>query len=375
MFIVPIVISIGLVYFYKKEVVLVETALIVFPSFLIIGICYAISYYSLTNSIEYLGDYAVKITHYDDWDEWVHQTCTRSVPCGVDSKGHTKYRTETYDCSHREYHQERWVMTTSDDSEIYIDKDKFDEIKNKWNAKEIFLDMHRDYYTKDGDAQYYIWDEDYSTLHDITVKHNYINKIKASKSIFAFEDISEKEAKKLELFDYPNVNEYSQNPINGYKNLTDKEEHSIRLINALYGSKYQVRVFINTFYNKDLEISKKQQSYWVGGNKNEFVINVCLDSLTNNLLWVDCFSWMDEPKLEIRTEQYIREQKKFDIIGISDYLLREIPFSWKRKEFKDFDYLTIELTEKQFYITWAILIIYLIASSCFVVLNDIKNEI
>ena len=87
MFIVPIVISIGLVYFYKKEVVLVETALIVFPSFLIIGICYAISYYSLTNSIEYLGDYAVKITHYDDWDEWVHQTCTRSVPCGVDSKG------------------------------------------------------------------------------------------------------------------------------------------------------------------------------------------------------------------------------------------------------------------------------------------------
>lgn len=373
LFILPIVVALFLVYFYTKDITIGEAIGIVIPSFILIAICYGISYYSLTQSTEYYGDYAIKITHYDDWDEWVHKTCTRQVPCGTDSKGHTRYRSEIYDCSYRDYHPDKWVITTKDGTEMYIEQELFDKIRKQWNVPEHFQDMHRHFYHIDGDAQYYLWNGNISTLFDITTSHNYTNKIKASKSIFAFEDISEKEAKSLGLFDYPEVENYEQNPVNGYRKLQKKDEQSIRAINGLYGFKHQIRVFINCFYNKPLEISKKQQSYWVGGNKNEFVINVGLDSLTNKLLWVDAFSWMDEPKLEIKTEQYLKQFKYLDFQSLSKFLLKEIPHSWKRKEFKDFDYLTIDITEKQFYITLVLLIIYLVSSSIFFVKNDLKN--
>lgn len=372
--IIPVVVALLLLFFYKKEVTIQEAIGIVIPSFIIIGICYAVSYFSLTNSTEYYGDYAVKITHYDDWDEWIHRTCTRQVACGTDSKGRTRYRTETYDCSYRDYHPDRWVITTKSGNELYIDEPIYNKIRKQWNVKEHFKDMHRHYYTKDGDAKYYVWDDNISTLFDITTTHNYTNKIKASKSIFAFEDISKKEAKKLGLFDYPKVVDYEQNPINGYRKITKADEQSLRMVNGLYGAKHEIRVFLNCFYNKDLSISKKQQSYWVGGNKNEFVINVCLDSLSNKLLWIDAFSWMDEPKLEVKTEQFIRDLDTLNIVKASDYLYNEIPTSWKRKEFKDFDYISIELTETQFYVTLFIVIAYVIISSIIFIKNDYKNE-
>lgn len=373
-FIIPIVIALLLLFFYKKEITLLEAIGIIIPSFIIIGICYAVSYSNLTSSTEYYGDYATKITHYDDWDEWVHRTCTRHIPCGVDSKGRTKYRTETYDCSYRRYHPERWIISTKNDDELYIDKLTYDKIRKMWGVEKHVMDMHRHYYTKDGDAQYYLWNDNLSTLYDITTSHNYTNKIKASKSIFAFEDISKKEAQKLGLLDYPPVIEYEQNPINGYRKITKADEQSLRKINGFYGAKYQIRVFVNCFYNRDLSISKKQQSYWVGGNKNEFVINVCLDSLSNKLLWVDAFSWMDEPTLEVKTEQYLRDIDSLDIVKLSNFLYDEIPQLWKRKEFTDFDYLSIELTETQFYTTLSILLIYIIISSIIFVKNDLTND-
>lgn len=372
--ILPLLVALFLVYFYKKEVTLKELCIVVIPSIIIIGVSYAISYASLTQATEYYGDYVVKITHYDDWDEWIERTCTRRVPCGRDSKGNTIYRTETYDCSYRDYHPERWVFTTKNGDEFYTDKLTFDKIKNLWKTPEIFKDMHRRYYTKDGDAQYHVWDNNRQTLYDITKTHNYTNKIKASKSIFSFEDIDRDEAVKLGLFEYPKVRDYIQNPINGYRKLTYLEEKSIRDINALYGKKHQIRVFINCFYNKDLSISKKQQSYWVGGNKNEFIINICLDSLSNKLLWTDAFSWMDKPTLEVYTEQFLISQKEFNIIELANFLEKRIPSDWKRKEFKNFNYLSIELTETQFWTIFIILIIYLIGSSIYVIINDEKNE-
>ena len=69
---------------------------------------------------EYLGGYMTKVSHYDDWDEWIVQTCTREVPCGTDKDGNTIYETETYDCSHRDYHPERWTYTDNHGREEYF---------------------------------------------------------------------------------------------------------------------------------------------------------------------------------------------------------------------------------------------------------------
>ena len=83
---------------------------------------------------------------------------------------------------------------------------------------------------------------------------------------------------------------------------------------------------------------------------------------------------MDSPTLEIYTEQYINSKEHLNIDSLGYFLEKNIPSKWKRKEFKDFNYLKIELSPTQY--TW-ILVLTLIINvliSILVVKNNIKNN-
>ena len=152
-----------------------------------------------------------------------------------------------------------------------------------------------------------------------------------------------------------------------------KAENEFNYINSVFGEKYQFRTFLLFYYNKDILVSEKQRSYWVGGNKNEFIICIGLDSITNKIQWANCFSWMDEPRLEVYTEQYINDQDSLDITDLGLFLEKQIPSEWKRKEFKDFDYMKIELTTSQYIGILIFILLYNIGISIFIIKNDFKN--
>lgn len=241
----------------------------------------------------------------------------------------------------------------------------------------LMQDMHRKYYTIDGDMQYYLWDNNKNTVYDFTYPHTYKNKVKVSKSIFNFEDISEKDAKKLGLYDYPEIyDRYKQDYVLGYNSFSknDSGRKYINYINAVYGPKYQFRTYILIFKNKDISISEKQKSYWVGGNKNEFIICVGIDSVSNKIKWSNAFSWCDTPSLEIYTEQFLSGQDSLNIYSIADFLSKKVPTLWKRKEFKDFDYIGIELKYWQYILILVIITLYNIGCSIYVIKNNFKNE-
>lgn len=373
-FSVPFLTALFLLLKFRRETVWWEYILLIVPSMLIsIFIEFCMVQYEVT-STEYLGAYATKITHYDDWDEWVHKICTRKIRVGTNSDGSTKYRTETYDCSYRKYHADEWFITDNSDKHLYINQSEFNRIRDMWKTPSIFQDMNRRYYTKDGDAQYHLWDNNKETTRTITYSHSYDNKVKVSKSVFNFENIDKKEADRLGLFNYPELNNYDQNPILGYKRVNLKDVNSIKYVNGMLGKSKQFRTFLLCFYNKDVSISMKQQSYWVGGNKNEFVICVGLDSLTNKIQWVNAFSWMDEPKLEVNIEQYLREKEYLDIPELSDTLMKRVPNEWKRKEFEDFNYLNIELSRTQYIWILVLTLLYNIGISIYVICNEYKNN-
>ena len=94
-FVLPFVVAIFLLIFFRKETTWYEYLLLIVPSILVFFITRAIMIGYNTTDTEYLGDYITKVRHYDEWDEWIHRTCTRQVPCGKDSNGNTRYRTET----------------------------------------------------------------------------------------------------------------------------------------------------------------------------------------------------------------------------------------------------------------------------------------
>ena len=315
-----------------------------------------------------------KITHYDEWDEWIERTCTRTVHDGYDKDGHEITHEEEYDCSYREYHPERWCYTDNYNREHYFySKAEFDRAMAELGyPKSVFRDMHRHYYRIDGDAQDYFYDNSIPHLRPLVWEHSYKNKIQASHSIFKFEDISDSEADSLGLYRYPNVTDYDQDVVLGFK--CGKEVHKrYKYINSMYGARKQFRMYVLVFRNQPLEISEKQKSYWQGSNKNEFVICLGYNTKTGRIDWCNPFSWCDKPDLEIATKRYFRENPKMNLANYPMWLESHLNL-WKRKEFKDFDYIENELTKGQAIAFFIIILIMNIVMSVFLIGNEDTNE-
>jgi hypothetical protein len=75
---------------------------------------------------------------------------------------------------------------------------------------------------------------------------------------------------------------------------------------------------------------------------------VCLgyDNAKDSVTWCNAFSWCDDPKLEVATKRYFLDNPRMDLSGYAIWLENHIDL-WQRKEFKDFDYLSIPLTSGQ----------------------------
>ena len=287
----PFIIAVLLLIFFRKQVTWLE-----YIGLIVLSILFTLLFKAMFISInesdtEYWGSYMTKIRHYDDWDEWVHRTCTRQVLKGYDKDGNPEYEEEEYDCSYRDYHPERWTYTDNYGSEHHFyNKAEFDRAMAELGyPKMVFVDMHRHYYTKDGDAQDYYWDSTFENSRTLTTWHTYTNKVIASRSIFRFEDIDKEKAKELGLFEYPEIQDYDQKSLLGVR-LDRLTEKKIKYLNATFGDKYQFRMYILVFKDKPLVISEQQKSYWQGGNKNEFVLCLGYNTKTHKYLILGSFN-------------------------------------------------------------------------------------
>lgn len=375
-FILPFIVAVFLLLFFRKQTMWWEYLVLIVPSLLLFLLTRTIMVSVNETDTEYLGAYITKVRHYDEWDEWVKRTCSKRVPSGRDSNGNTTYRTVYYDCSYRRYHPERWSYFDNNGEEHWLFyEEEFDAIRKRFNSPMVFVDMNRKYYRIDGDAQDYYWLGTKSTIRTVTYDRTYENKIQSSRSIFNFEYINEKEAHELGLYDYPKIEEYDQNPVlSDSISVSDKQIDAVKYINGYHGKNHQFRMYVLLFKDKDIEISEQQRSYWVGGNKNELV--VCLgmkDSTT--VSWCNAFSWCDAPTLEVKTESYFAEKDSLDLISYCDYIeTLLIKDEWVRKEFVDFDYVRPEMSMTQY--IWLIIIVFLynIGISLFIILNDFRNR-
>jgi len=381
---IPFLISILLLIFFKKEMVWWEYVVLIIPSVLLTLVTQLIMTSANAHDIEYHGDYITKVRHYDPWDEWITQRCTRSVPAGTDSDGNTIYRTETYDCSYRKYHPDNWSYFDSRGNEHmwYFTETQFDYVKNRFKTPSIFVDMNRRYYRLDGDAQDYLWDGRINTAQTITTEHSYKNKVKASNSIFKYSDITKKEAKKLGLFEYPEISDVwglDQNPILVADSLNlyirKSAIDSVKYVNGRYGRDKQFRTFILIFdgTKNSVEISEMQKGYWQGGNKNEIVI--CLGcNNKGEVLWVNAFSWEDAPILAVGARNWWNEHSThLDFKSFSEWLKTALN-EWERKEFADFEYIKVQLKQWQNILLLVLTIVANIVISILLIVNDKNNH-
>lgn len=362
-FLIPIVTAGILAFKFREKTALWEYAVVLVPSLLLFfALKYSFVYISSLDK-EYLSDLVSKITYYEDWDETVMVTHTRTVSCG---KGKT--RTETYVVPERRYHPKRYVYETVTGETNDVSEDEYKLICYKLNMPAVFKDMHRSYRSKDGDAYVTSWNRTRENSYPVTWTHLYQNKVKASSySIFKYGNMSEKEIKENKLFDYPEIKNNDQNPILGF-NATDTDIDAVRYLNGYRGPKNQIHVFILCFNNPSLEVAEMQKAYWQGGNKNEFV--VCLGVKNNTVIWCNPFSWSDEPMLEVKTRDYFIKHPNINFKDYAEWLDTQIDKNWHRKEFNDFNYLSIELSIGWYIAILLIILCYNVGISYWVITNE-----
>lgn len=364
-YIIPFITAMFLLIVFNKKMVWWEYAALILPSLLFVLLTRVIMVSANSNDTEYLGGYVNRITYYEPWDEMVEVMHTRTNSDG---------ETEVYYTWEREYHSERYTYVDNESKwEHHLSKKEYEIIKKRMGNKTVFRDMHRNYHRIDGDAYDIFWDGKVETLYDITWPHSYTNKIKASQShtIFKMGDISPEEAKQIGLYEYPEIYSMNQNPIIG-RNVSDKDKQRIKYINATYGRKYQFRTYILIYENKDITISEIQKAYWQNGNKNEFVL--CLGVQRDSVVWANAFSWCDEPRLEVKARDYFIQNPKLDISKYGEWLQTQIPTQWDRKEFEDFAYIRVGLSQGQYIALIIIMIVLNIGISIFLVKNEFNNE-
>jgi hypothetical protein len=376
---IPILVSVIILIFWLHKVVWWEVLLLIVPSALIILLMNTIMVAYNTSDTEYLGSYITKVNYYEPWNERVscrHPIyCTRTYPCGTAKSPRTC--TSTYVCGHVhpydvDYHPEEWTKEDNFKDEYSISQSEFNSLRKLFATKEYFVELDRDYHTIDGDAYCTDWAGEPERSSVITKEGSYTNKIRASHSVFKFEDIDEKEVKRWSLYDYPEVTDYKQKVVLG-KKIDGLTERKLQYVNGYYGPKKQFKLFVLFFKNQSMDVANKQRSYWEGGNKNEFVVCIGVDN-SGRFEWVDAFSWMSKPALEAEVEDFIMNHEDVKLKKFADWLPGQVAAHWKRRDFKDFEYLQMELTETQIWWVMIILTIYNIVMSLWVINNEVENK-
>jgi hypothetical protein len=313
--------------------------------------------------------YGTQAWFYEDWNERV--SCRHPIyvtETYTDMDGNLSTRQvyvgdeHAYDVDH---HPEKWRLHDNIGRTHSIDKATFEKLAKRWNNRN-FKDMKRNYHSIDGDAYYTDYDRVFNHTFPITTKHMYKNKVQASKSVFNFQEVTPEDVKLYGLYEYPNMHKFDYDPLIGHAN--GKASNLLNWYNAHHGARRQIHMLLVVFEDESRDIAHLQEAYWKGGNKNEFI--VCVGKKEDRIDWVKVISWTEQDMLKTVTEREIKEMGAFSASKIAEYMGENVPKKFIRKEFADFDYLTIEPTMTAVIWTTIVTLILTIGICIFVVMND-----
>lgn len=363
-FLIPVITCLILFFKFRKETVWWEYLIVFIPSILVTILIEVIIKEIKVSDTHYTSEVVSSIRHYDKWNEYIHKTCTRRVPCGSDGKGHTRYRTVTYDCSYVKTHSEYWEAITYKGKREIVEPELFMYYKNLWGTPEKFIDMHRRYHTLDGDAQEYSWDKDRSHTLTLSESKSYRNYFKLSGNLYKQEEIPKEVADSLGLPEYPKCGYqgrfgfwvYNQKSILGL----NVGEDDIRYIQWFNSQHSDLRINIVYFKEKDISVSRILEKYWEKGKDNEVTFCIGLDK-SNRKTWIYSFSWSPEPLLEGYVKMECKYGSPKEIIKLTQeaYNLGY----WRPRDFKDYSYITIDLSSGDYsWIFWITIIVNILIS-------------
>ena len=359
---IPFVFSIVGLRFFGHEIHKLELIAPIVISIIFILIFKVSSVSYSTSDTEFWGGKIVQAQHYEPWDEWIEETC--SYDCCCDTEGNN-CSTIYYDCSYVRYHSEAWYLVDENGFKRGISQREYRRLVSSF-TNEAFKDMNRDYHHNDGDMYFTNWNNQYTTIENVVTKHSYVNRPQATKNLFYYEDLDENEVKGL--YEYPPIIDYKQQHLLGINNPSVDRE--LDRINGLLAKTKQLKLFVLVYDSPSDDVSYKQEAYWKGGNKNEFILTLGVQN--NKILWSRVISWTENQYSKINAEKLFMANT--DASKLKETVHKLIPIlknDFERKQFKDFDYIKVPLNNTQ--TLW--LYISAVVINFLVMLGVVKNGI
>ncbi len=363
--IIPFFAAAVLLLFFQHKTKWWELAIPIVVSVVLCGGFKWMAEASATRDSEFWGAWVTSSHYYEDWNEYIHRTCTRTVSCGKDCT-----TTQTYDCSYVDYHPEYWAVKDSNDAKHTVTQPTYNHFTSLFGMNPQFVDMRRGYHTNDGDMYQVLWPKTDATIDPIVTTHTYENRVQAARSVFSYVAISREDAQTSGLFEYPEISLFNTPSVLGKcpGDMTAANER-LSFYNGTLGRSKQLRIWMLCFQGGDLQKGHLQEAYWVGGNKNEVVVAVGTND-DGTVGWVHPFSWTDnkQPIYEIR--DFIAAQGSFDPVAAVEFIAPKLQESFERKHFEDFSYLTVEPPLWAIIVTYVVMLLVNGGLGYFVVMND-----
>lgn len=330
---------------------------------------------------EYHGALIVSARYIEPYTTWEHRTCSYTISCGKNCT-----RRVYYDCSYCDENGPEWEVTNSLGRSWNVTKEHYEYLMKKWSAKPSFVELNRDidYHGgcgQDGDAYEIKWDKQPLTSESTTTSESYENRVQAAHTAFDFPEITDQDKITYKLYDYPEVEGYSQKTVLGLDSLkwvTPNEKARMNqwatFLNGQLGVKKHARIYFLFFADMPQIAANMQEAYWDGGNDNELVICIGLSKKSKEIQWVKPFTWSPSRQIIPDVREGIMKKQNFNVDQIANTTWHYVDSEFKRKDFKEFSYITVDPPGWSKWVTW-IMTILITGGLCYwAIVNDYISD-
>ncbi len=309
------------------------------------------AYRSLVGDNETWSGQIVQAQQYSAWKEWyeeaIYRTETYTTGSGKNKTTHTR-RVFSHWESRTRWHEVHWGAESNINTSYNISKDKYIYIRDKFGGDKPIpgqrtTSEHNSRMIA-GDPNDYLTTNQTEWIEPINKSVYFENRIKCTRNIFNFVKVTPNELKKLHSYLY-SENGWQSNRLMGTA-VNSFKQFDWEVINAYLGPTKYINLILIGWDTNDAGIAEKQIAAWVGGKKNDFIIQYGPG-------WSKVNSWCEDSLVKRNVETLFLNPTSPTILND---LKKEILANYKMVNWHKWDYLGIEPTANQF--MWFIVILF-----------------
>lgn len=305
-------------------------------AFLVSGLIHIVAFHGITADLETWSGSITKIAHFPKWTEEYRKRHTETYYTG--SGKNRQAHTRTWYTTEHQTHPEHWVAYAnygeySEDKNISVSI--FNDIKKNFGGNVINGGKQSPSHGgkfDGGDNNIYVTQNSNGYIVPVTTTRHFTNKIKATPSVFSFAKVPAG----IPVYPWPNNPDWMRSGrLMGVKDIGLRE---FDLMNTYLGPKKKVNVIIAGFKSADSTLGQWQEAAWTGGKKNDLVLTYGYEG--TNVLWAKVFGWTDKTICKANLETILTSHPiNNDILPL---IQKEILVNYTKKNWHDFDYLTVD---------------------------------